>query len=109
MSRTLGVNFSIKLEDIDKARLIKGKTGTWLPLTSFVDPDVEGKYGDHGFITQSTTKEERDAGLKLPIIGNSKVFYDEAKKTSGGSQAGATSAPPPATTKADPFDDDIPF
>ncbi len=30
--------------------------------------------GNNGFVKQNTTKEEREAGLKLPIIGNFKLL-----------------------------------
>lgn len=33
-----------------------------------------GKYGDTHFVKESTTKQERDEGVKLPIIGNAKPW-----------------------------------
>jgi hypothetical protein len=99
----LGISISIDVTKIEKARLIKGAKGTYLDLKTFIDTEKTSQYGDHGFISQSVTKEEKDAGVQTPILGNCKVFFIE----------GATVAQQPQTnaTNADqvPFDDDIPF
>ena len=97
----IGINISIDVSKIDKSRLFKGKKGTYLDLTTFIDPDKPDQYEQHGFISQSTSKEEREQGVQTPILGNCKVFFTE-----GGSSAG--SSPQPAQTLAD-LDDDIPF
>ena len=68
----VGIEFKINVADIDKARLYAGKKGTYLTLTSFVDMDNPDQYGNNGFITQKGEK-----GEKLPILGNSKVFWKE--------------------------------
>ena len=36
--------------------------------------DGTDQYGNEGFISQSVTKEERAAGVKLPILGNYKTI-----------------------------------
>lgn len=63
----------IKLDvtKIEKTRLFEGKNGAkYLDLVCV--PTTNSKYGDTHFITQSCTKEERQGGLKMPIIGNAK-------------------------------------
>lgn len=93
----LGISINIDVTKIEKARLIKGAKGTYLDLTTFINTDTPGQYGDHGFISQSTSKEEREQGIKTPILGNCKVFFSE----------GST---PQAAQTEHPFDDsDIPF
>jgi hypothetical protein len=96
----LGINIKIDVSKIDKARLFKGNKGVYMDLTTFIDTQVEGKYGDHGFISQSTDKEEREAGVQTPILGNCKVFFVE------GGQAAPAQTPITAPTG---FDDEIPF
>jgi hypothetical protein len=32
------------------------------------------KYGNHGFIVQSVSKEERESGVKGTVLGNVKIF-----------------------------------
>lgn len=81
----IGISIKIDVNKIDKARLFAAQSGAkYLDLTMFLDPDSEGQYGDHGFITQSASKEERDGGLKLPILGNGKIFFGLQELKSGG-------------------------
>ena len=95
----LGVTVKIDVSKIDKSRLFKGEKGTYLDLTTFIDTEQADKYGNHGFIAQSTTKEEREAKVQTPILGNVKVFYKDESE--------AANAVP---QQNDPFDDqDLPF
>lgn len=72
----IGISIKIDVTKIDKARLFAAQSGAkYIDLTMFLDPDNEGQYGDHGFITQSTTKEEREQQIQMPILGNGKIFY----------------------------------
>ena len=78
MNKT-GVRIKIAVNKIDEDRLFKGKN-TYLDATVFIDKDNPGQYGDHGFITQDIKKEERDSGMKAPIIGNVEVFWEEGQQ-----------------------------
>ncbi len=82
----VGISVSIDVTKIERARLFKGAKGTYLDLTAFVDLDEQGQYGDNGMIVQSVSKEERQQGVKGPILGNVKVFYRDDQ---GGQQAPA--------------------
>lgn len=95
----MGISVKIDVSKIEKARLYKGKKGTYLDLTTFIDTEKEDEYGNHGFISQSVTKEERANKVQTPILGNVKVFYTE-----GASQSQESNAAP-----APDFDDTIPF
>ena len=64
----LGLSVKIDVSKIDKARLFKGQKGTYLDLTTFIDLEQTGEFGDNGFICQSTTKEERQQNVLLPIL-----------------------------------------
>ena len=85
---TIGISIKIDVSKIDKSRLFKGKKGTYLDLTTFINLDEEDTYGNHGFISQETTKEERESGIKTPILGNCKVFFqgDGQRSTENTSQ-----------------------
>lgn len=96
----IGVSVRIDVTKIEKARLYKGQKGTYLDLTTFIDLEQEDQYGNHGFISQTVSKEEREQNVQTPILGNCKVFYKDGQ---GGAQQQA-----PATDM-DAFDDDIPF
>jgi hypothetical protein len=77
----VGISIKIDVTKIDKTRLYKGAKGTYLGLTTFVDIHNPDQYDQNGFISQETTKEEREKEIKTPILGNCKVFYvdDELK------------------------------
>jgi hypothetical protein len=94
------VGLSIKLDvtKIDKERLFEGAKGTYLDLTTFIDTAEQDQYENNGFVSQSTSAEEREQGLKTPILGNVKVFFTD------GDVAPANNA-----KAAAPIDEDIPF
>ena len=100
--RKIGISLNINLDKVDKTRIYEGKKGKYLNLTTFVNIDEQGEYGDNGFVTQSQTKEERANGLKLPIVGNNKLIYS----TMDGAALAAGSEPSKETPDAN---DDIPF
>jgi len=75
----LGINLSIDVTKLDKSRFYKGKKGTYAKLTCFVDTEETSQYGDNGTITQEVSKEDRDNGVKLPILGNAKIFWKDGQ------------------------------
>lgn len=68
----LGVNLKIDVTKLDKARFYTGAKGTYADMVVFIDTENKSQYGDHGVITQSKNKDE---DVKLPIIGNAKIFW----------------------------------
>jgi len=69
------VSIKIDLSKIDKSRIFESqKTGAkYLDITGVLT-DTPDQYENNGFVKQNTTKEERESGLKLPIIGNFKLL-----------------------------------
>ena len=124
----LGVNFTIDLRKIDRSRAYKAQNGAeYIDLTCFISPEEPSDYDQHGGIQQSTTSEERDAGMKMPYVGNVKIFHSEncvfyknkrEKEEAEGQQQGVKKSPakeisdqlfsPEPALEAE-FDDDIPF
>lgn len=102
------ISASINLEQIEKAKIISGKKGKYLPITIIVNDDVNA-FGQNVAITQEQSKEERDAKTAKNYIGNGKVVWSndaplskaDLGKQSGGFQK--TSAP------SKEVDDDLPF
>ena len=83
----IGISIKLDVKKLDKARFFAAQSGAlYVDLTMFLDPDNEGQYGDHGFATQSTSKEEREQGVQMPILGNGKIFYG-LQELKGGTQA----------------------
>ena len=99
---TIGVNFQIDFEKLDKLRFHKGKKGTYGNFTIFINSEPD-QYGQNGGIKQADTKEERDAGIKLPFVGNAKTFWSDNPDFQ---PARVEQAQEP---KTDEFDDSIPF
>lgn len=98
----IGISIGIDVTKIVKERLKKEGGKVWMNLTTFIDPNNPGKYGDHGFISQETSKDEREQNFQTPILGNCTVFYTEA------SVAAPVKAPVKAVAGDEP-EDDIPF
>jgi hypothetical protein len=108
-------NISINLNKVDKSRLTKDKNGnSWLNLSGFVN-EIPDDYGNNGFITQSQSKEERESGEKLPILGNFKLPMANTTKVqteiNPKANVVATKAPQPMPSAwvNEDADDDLPF
>ena len=102
----VGISLRIDVTKIDKSRLYKGAKGTYLDLTTFVDTAVADQYDNNGFVSQTLDKEEREGGIKTPILGNVKVFYTDSGSPAGSSGHGSTAK---ESSGADDLDEDIPF
>ena len=67
---------SIDVTKIDKARLYKGKKGTYLNATILLR-DEPDQYGNDGFIAEDVSKDEREPGTKGTILGNVKKIEQQ--------------------------------
>ena len=110
----IGVGLKIDVTKIDKARLFKGAKGTYLDATVFIDVDNVDQYGNNGMLTQAVSEEERKAGVKGAILGNSKVFM----KKGGQDQYSDDNVPQPQQPRETPpmpdfntpaGEDEVPF
>jgi hypothetical protein len=73
------ISLNIDVSKIDQRRLYKGKKGQYLSATLFLKEEVD-QYGNNGFIVESITKEEREAGQKGTILGNAKFMASGSSK-----------------------------
>jgi hypothetical protein len=104
----LGVNLSIDVKSIEKARLVEHQNGkTYLNMTVFIDPNNPDQYGQHGMITQDVSKQEKDQGVKGAILGNAKVFWKENQEQTHRQGMQQVSHEVPDTSGD--FDNSIPF
>lgn len=97
---------------LEKSRAKPHHNGkVYLNLEAVGNRDGADQYENTHFVCEPTTKDERESGLKLPIIGNGKEWSNEGHQS-----------PPPARTtnkipraqpqEEDPFEaegGDIPF
>ena len=97
---------SINLSKIDKAKIIAGAKGSYLNVSIMVKDELD-QYGNTGFITQDTTKEERESGIKGTILGNIKDLPGKSPvaPTPYYSEELSNKIPPPIVNLAD----DLPF
>ena len=84
----IGVSLKINVSQIDKARLFSGKKGKYLDCTVFIDINDLDQYGNSGMIIQDITKDEKTSGGKGNILGNCKVFWNEAGQAPQANQSG---------------------
>lgn len=104
MPNMLTVKVDVAL--VDKARLFVGKTNAQGHTPKYLDlvliPRKEpGKFGDTHLVKQSISKDEREKGLEMPIIGSA---------TERGGQPTQKAAPEPAPASGpDKLDEDVPF
>lgn len=68
------ITAKINVSKIDKNRLYKGEKGVYLDVVLVPTPNSE--FQDY-LIKQNTTKEEREKGVELPIIGGAKNFSNQ--------------------------------
>ena len=103
------ITVKIDVKKLDKARFFEGKPDRnghkplYCDLVLIARKEV-GQYGDTHIVKQSVTKEEREARLEMPIIGN-------ATERGGAmnSQGPQQTRPKPAPQRQENLDEDVPF
>ena len=90
------IKIKINTDKIDEARLFQGAKGKYLDAVLIETPNSD--YGDY-MIVQEVTKEERQAGVKGPILGNGSII--------GQPKQAPKPAEPPASLNMD--DESVPF
>ena len=99
--RKIGLRLKIDVSKIEKERLFKGKKGTYLDATVFVNLDELDQYGQNGAITQDLKQGEKANAI---FIGSVKKFWEQGFDSQ--------QETPPASTQQkqqDGYQDDIPF
>ena len=72
--------FSIDIKKLDKSKFIEGKNGALYCNFVVFENDEPDKFGNTHIVRQGVSKEDRQAGVKMPIIGNGKDFGDRREK-----------------------------
>ena len=73
------INASLDLTKIEKSKIIKGKKGSYINVTMFVNDEVD-QYGNNASIIMSQTKEEREAKTPRVYLGNGKTVGNDQPK-----------------------------
>jgi len=66
------VNASLDLTKIEKSKIIKGKKGSYINITMFINDEVD-QYGNNASVILSQTKEEREAKTPRVYLGNGRT------------------------------------
>lgn len=102
------VALKIDVSKIDKDRLYQGTKGVYLDAVVWLNDDAD-KYGNHGMITQSVSKEERDSGVKGEILGNAKILMVKDDRPSTGQVTGQARNQPDQSGYDDGEQSDLPW
>jgi hypothetical protein len=70
----IGIEIKVDVTKIPRERIYVGKKGKYISLTSFVNLGDPDEYGNNGPVTMARSKEE-PKDLRMPIIGNVRIFY----------------------------------
>lgn len=103
------ITLSIDISKIDKTRFktAKGRDGSEKKYLELVLFETDGSdYGDY-IVKQATSREEREGGVQLPILGNGKKW-----ERGSGAQHRRNGPAPVASAKPSPAgdeDDSVPF
>lgn len=88
------LKFTLDIDKLDQSRIYTSKKGArLLEFECIATPG--GQYGQTHFITQRQTKEEREARVRLPILGNLALAFPP--KDGAGAGAPPPRSPPPAS------------
>lgn len=98
----IAIDIDVTLLDKERFKRITRKSGQPAVFVSLVLFDKPDAHGNDGFVKQSQSKEDREAGVQLPILGNWKHLGEKR-------QAPAPAPKPPAAPQPDMAEDDIPF
>lgn len=90
------ISIKLNCSKLDKTRLFNGKNGMMADLVLFTNKNGPDDYGNDGFVKQSCTKEERERGVMLPIVGNWKHLGQSAPRA-----AASEKLEPPVVDESD--------
>lgn len=75
------LNVSVNVEKINKAKLIKGKKGTYLSLNIAIN-DEKDQFENDCSVWENQSKEEREAKTEKNYLGNGKIIWSNDPESS---------------------------
>jgi hypothetical protein len=77
------IKLNLNLDKIDKSLIyLSPKTGAKYLNLSVLMRDGPDQYGNDGFVVQDISKEQKENGMKGPILGNAKLKTFDAPAVS---------------------------
>ena len=93
------IRAQINVDLIEKKHLYKGKKGTYLNVSLVNTPDSQ--FGQDYMVAQDVSKEDREAGVKGPILGNAEARYiEDGKQATKSSDNSGQNPRPTAETES---------
>ncbi len=97
------LNISIRVDKLPKEKFVQGKNGAvYYNATVSVNDDTN-QFGQNVSLTDSQTKEEREAKVAKNYIGNGKVVWTDGNIVRAEQQEQKESAPAQAESNDLPF------
>ena len=103
------LKLKINVSKINKEKLFHGEKGVYLDATVLLNKDGEDRYGNHGMIVEDVTYDERQEGIKGPILGNAKWAGESKPKQSSAPDPGQAYRDKAGQNQTVLEGDDIPF
>lgn len=75
------ITAKINVTKILKEKMFRGRDGVYLDIALIPNRNGTDQYGNDWMVVQSVPKEDRDRGMKGPILGNAKIQRRAAHKT----------------------------
>jgi hypothetical protein len=108
----MAIKIKLDVSKIPKSKIFIGQKGKYLDLILVENKNGTDQYGQDGFVSVDTTKEERESGVKGVIVGNWKHLGQKPQSQQPPQRQPAKPATPPPRPPADPDLDgpqDCPF
>lgn len=96
-------SISIRVDKLPKEKFVQGKNGAVYYNATVVLNDETNQYGQNVSVTDSQTKEEREAKVAKNYIGNGKVVWTDGSCVRAEQQEQQASAPAQAESNDLPF------
>ncbi len=99
------VNLSLDVTKLPKEKMIKGKKGTYINLTMFLQDETD-QYGNNASLIVAQTQEEREAKGDRTYLGNGKIAWTDGSIAAAERQDSSNSSAKEVSTEDT---SDLPF
>ncbi len=101
------LSLSIDVSKLPKEKFVKGKKGVYYNFTVSINDDT--RYGNNASITDSQTKEEREAKKPKEYLGNGKVVWTDGNIVVAEREDNDSAPQVQSKAASVSADDDLPF
>ena len=99
------INVSLDVTKLPKEKFVKGKKGTYINLTMYLQDEAD-QFGNNASLTVAQTQEEREAKDNRLYLGNGKIAWTDGNISAAERQDSSKSSAPEVS---DEDTSDLPF